>query len=27
MTPGTDENTTIKRRERHTATPRNKRLY
>ncbi|MFE3665516.1 hypothetical protein ACFXOR_21515 [Streptomyces sp. NPDC059164] len=27
MTPGTDENTTIRRRERHTGTPRNRRLY
>ncbi|MFF5881233.1 hypothetical protein ACIQ9M_34925 [Streptomyces californicus] len=27
MTPGTDENTTIKRRERHTGTLRNRRLY
>ncbi|MET8940291.1 hypothetical protein ABZX28_25230 [Streptomyces rubiginosohelvolus] len=27
MTPGTDENTTIRRRERRTGTPRNRRLY
>lgn len=27
MTPGTNENTTIRRRERHTGTPRNRRLY